>query len=671
MKGGGRKGAGAVKKTDVGKKGAWILPALLLALFALCFFLWQVRTDRSAELVVHSESGIWDLRGVDLDRRYVRLAGGVAEYVPDDFLSPEDFDASPDVRLGVPKDHAEAYTARIRLLVPDDRAYAITFTSVDYADRIYLNGRHIQTVGHPGQTAGESVPQTQTVYYTVFPIDGAIEVLHQSSNFVHKEGGNPAGLRIGSIESISQYHARQTLGTAILLGGCLFLCLVHLSLFALFRSYRANLYFALFCLIWFVRTGVSGTKAIGAMFPALSWYITFRAEYMAIPLACLLIALALDAMFAGLLPRWAKRALISTNGAAALFFLLAPTKAMTFVLPAVYAVVLLEAGYLVARFLSRMRAGRTAPHYIVLCGLLVLLYLSIREMLFHANILIFPVAYSGMMDFAALVFLLFQMVASFYGTMRAVAAREHALAVENEALDRVNHLKNELMSTVSHEMRTPLAVMMGFAQLVVRDMKKQNANPQTAENLEAIVSEVKRLSALVDEIQQLSISRTLNARTDVVSIEEVIRQIARLYEPILERKNTAFTLQIDEGLPTVRGSADELTQVLFNLLSNAGKHAEEKAVSLHARCVNGEVCVTVSDTGDGMSPAFVAHAFDRYHHEDRDGTGIGLSICKEIVEAHGGRIAIESEPGSGARVSFSLPIAEPSAPKSAGRERAE
>ncbi|MDL2295051.1 winged helix-turn-helix domain-containing protein [Ruminococcaceae bacterium OttesenSCG-928-D13] len=446
------------------KSDRWTLFPLLFAILLLCYYVWQLKADYTAQIVVRSDTPVWDLRDVDMATHYVRTRGGQAEFVPNAYLTPEAFETSSDIQTGAPEDAAQFYTARVRLLVPDGRVYALYFSSVDYTDSIYINGQHMQTVGQPGTSAETNVPQTTFVYYTVTPVNGVIEVLHQCSNFVHKEGGNPAGLNIGSVESISRYHARQTLGTAIILGCLLLLAAVHFMLFLLLKSYRTNLYFALFCLVLLLRTGVTGTKAVTALYPDISWYVTFRMEYMAIPAACLLLTLALGAMFPGLVQKQVKIAILAGNAAVALLYLLAPTVFITQALPVAYAAVLLTGGYLIGRFVLRLRRGLDTEHLIMLCALVVLVYVMVREMLYHADILIFPAAHSGMLDFGVLMLALFQMVAAFYGTVRQVAAarqNEEIARLEAEALRRDALLKEALHKAIPKEylvVRGPLTL---------------------------------------------------------------------------------------------------------------------------------------------------------------------------------------------------------------------
>ena len=156
------------------KNDKWILFILLPVIFFLCFFVWQLKADLSAETVVRSDTPVWDLRNTDMNTHHVKLWGETFEFIPEAFLTPEEFSQRIDVQTGSPTDAAEYYTARFKLLVPDGKLYAVTFSSVDYADSIYINGVHMQTVGKPGDSAATVIPQTAMAYFTIMPVNGEI-----------------------------------------------------------------------------------------------------------------------------------------------------------------------------------------------------------------------------------------------------------------------------------------------------------------------------------------------------------------------------------------------------------------------------------------------------------------------------------------------------------------
>ena len=674
-----------------------ILLIILPVILVLLYFLWLLKADTSAELIGLSyATPVWDLRDYDMENHYVRLWGGVTEFIPGQLLTPEEFSQRTDFitnhPLSIPD--MDCYTARYRIIVPDDKIYAISYRSTDYADSIYINGTHMQSVGRPGDRAETAVPQTSMVYFTVRPVNGQIEVLHQISNFVHKEGGNPTALCIGSVESINRHYSRQTLTTAIIMGACLLLFVVHLVLFALIRSYRANLYLALFCLVWTLRLGVDGVRAITLMFPYLPWLAKFRIEYLSIPAAAWLTCFSLDAVFKGLLQKWAKICITAICAVMAIIFLFAPSVLMSQTMQFVYAILLLFAAYILVRFFMKLRKERGVQQIILISGLAVFVYLFIREMLYHNKIFIFPVVPAGMMDFAALVFILFQMVSTFYGTMQEVAAAREAeqrLTAENAALERINRMRAEIMATISHEARTPLAVLASYASLVSLEIRDKIADPQTTADLDKIAYEAKRVANLIEAMKALPIQKERTLNRVCLDVGGLVEQTARLYCHILERKGVEIITDIQEDQPRVFGNPEELTQVVFNLLQNAKNYTEQGSVSISVKKAGGFVTVAVSDTGKGIAAELLPHVFERGARGggtgggvggisgvgDGDGTGdgtsdgtsdgtgdvscytsgdgIGLAICKEIIEAHGGTITVESEQNKGTTAAFSLP----------------
>ena len=644
-----------IKKNEI-----WLMVVVLPITVIMFYGIWLIRTNSDNVVSLNSETPVWDLRGCDLSEKCFRLSTDNWEFIPEEYLTPEEFDRRKDIQIGSPKNAAQYYTSRNKILLPSENMYVLSFASVDYANKIYINGELVQSIGKPGISAETSVPMTTRVYYTIKPVDGVIEIVNQVSNFVHIEGGNLGGVYIGTIDPMSMLYARQTQGTSVILGISLLLFIVHVILFMLQRSYRANLYFALFSLVLFIRTGVTGMKILTLVFPQMPWYFTFRMEYLSLPLGCLLLSLVFANMFKGLFHKPVIIATIAINIFEALFIIFSPTLVLTRALLFFQITILLIMIYTITRFFILFSKGRNSEYIVALCALLLMMYASVREILMHLNILIFPVINNGMLDLATLILIIFLMTASFLGTLREIdAARqnEQKLEIENAALARVDRLKTELMTTVSHELRTPLAVIMGYAQLIIREANAEDIGEQTMTDLHSIISETKRLTRIVDEMQTVSLSRT-EGRNAPVSINAIVLRVSRMYAPILERYNTVLETLITEEDTLVHGDADELTQVLFNLLSNAGKHTENGVVSILVGRDAHNISVSVEDTGTGIDPEYLPKAFERYSHGDEEGTGLGLSICREIIESCGGRISIESVYGEGTKVKFSLPAFE-------------
>lgn len=648
------------------KRQHWILPAVLALVVVMCFALWFLRVDVADRIVVFSDTPEWNLSEYNLDEEYVWARGSVAEYVPHALLSPDEFEQA-DYLVGKPKNSADYLTSRFRLYVPDGKVYVLTTDSVDYADRIYINGQLYDEIGIPASTRAAMVPQTQTVYFTVEPEDGVIEIVQQVSNFVHREGGNPVGFRIGSFETAGVHYNRILTMSAVLVGFGLLLFLVHLTLYILQRGYRANLYFALFCLVWSVQTLVSSARLIVALFPHIPWELTFRVGYMSIPLCALFLALALGAMFPGLMQRAVKWLTVGVMTAIALVYAFADTVFMSHMSNVTNVLCIVLALYLIARLLWRVRIkeNRTIELGIILTGLAILAYALLRDTLYHNDMNIFPRVDAEFVGFAVPVFVLFQMIVNFHGTMQQVRAaeeRHQRLAAENAALDRVNTLKTELMANLTHELRTPLAVMSVYAQLTAEAVRDGTVDEQTTRDLDLVSSESKRLANMASDLLSIFQNKAATSEKEHFDLHTVVAQVTRLAAPLLEREKNTLVLEIPENLPSLYGRTEECTQLIWNILANANSHTQNGVIALRIGVIPPEkpqgtavLCLVIQDNGSGIDPKLLPHVFERKHSDTEERTGLGLVICKEIVEAHEGSITIESVLGQGTTVRITLP----------------
>ena len=267
-------------------------------------------------------------------------------------------------------------------------------------------------------------------------------------------------------------------------------------------------------------------------------------------------------------------------------------------------------------------------------------------------------------------------------TAALAAAIEEAQAARATA-EEASATKSAFLSSVSHELRTPLTSVVGFSRLIRRrldevvfpavaagDPKRDRAMRQVSENLGIIVEEGERLTTLINDTLDLAKIEAgrMEWRREPVDLGEVIARATAATASLLDDAGPAMVVDVEAGLPAVTGDRDRLIQVVINLISNAVKFTPSGTITCTARAVTGEngerqVLVTVADTGIGIAPEDQAHVFEQFGQagdqlpDGPRGTGLGLPICLEIVEHHGGRLWLESEVGRGSTFSFSLPVA--------------
>ncbi|HEX3471782.1 MAG TPA: GAF domain-containing protein [Silvibacterium sp.] len=249
------------------------------------------------------------------------------------------------------------------------------------------------------------------------------------------------------------------------------------------------------------------------------------------------------------------------------------------------------------------------------------------------------------------------------------------------AAEQADAAKSSFLSTVSHELRTPLTSVLGFAKIIRRrleerlfpmipedDRKVQQAKHQVIENLGIVVSEGERLTKLIDDVLDLAKIEagkfTWNLTS--VSVKDVIERAVAATASLFDAKKLELVRDIAPDLPTITGDQDRLIQVVINLISNAVKFTDAGSITCSARQEGAELMVGVKDSGIGIAPDDQPKVFEKFKQvgdtltDKPKGTGLGLPICKEIVEYHGGRIWVESQAGHGSTFTFTLPIIEQS-----------
>ncbi len=243
--------------------------------------------------------------------------------------------------------------------------------------------------------------------------------------------------------------------------------------------------------------------------------------------------------------------------------------------------------------------------------------------------------------------------------LQRLAVRFNEMA---EKLEHTEAMRSQLIGDVAHELRTPLTAVAGTIEGLMDGVL--HANGPTLHQVQAEVARMERLVADLQELSRVEAGAfALNPRA--VSVAELIESVRRRLAIQYEAKDVALETDLQPRLPRVMADPDRITQVLMNLVGNALQYTQEGGeVRIRARASEGDVVTSVIDNGVGIASTHLPHLFTRFYRVDRSrsraggGSGIGLTIAKHLVEAHGGRIWAESAGlGRGSTFSFTLLIA--------------
>jgi signal transduction histidine kinase len=244
------------------------------------------------------------------------------------------------------------------------------------------------------------------------------------------------------------------------------------------------------------------------------------------------------------------------------------------------------------------------------------------------------------------------------GEVASLAEAFNSMAVD---LEYAEQLRRNMVADVAHELRTPLSNIQGYLEAIRDGMVEPDAAA-----IRSLNEETSLLSRLVNELQELSLAEAgeLKLVYQAEDIANLVRQAVTPWQPQLTAGEISLSVELPDDLPLVNIDWQRVNEVLHNILENAVAHTHRGGtIKVTAHHKGKWVEVSVSDTGEGIPAEDLPHIFERFYRVDKSrtratgGSGLGLTIAKRLVEAHGGTIAVQSKLGEGSRFSFTLPVA--------------
>lgn len=617
-------------------------------------------------------NGVLDLRGVDLDQSPVMYLNGEWELYPDELLTQQDIvkrnGGAKSVQ--VPGDWGSAQnqeqessygygTYRLRILTdPLQTPVTFWFKGIRSSSEVEMNGDADGGMGEVSTDSSTYIPRS-TSYTATYDQEGttSIELLVRVANYDSPYmGGISKPVRFGSQAAVdfSRWYSIgfQMLTFLVMLLHGMYACI----LYAFNRQERSLLVGAVLTLAVGITVTMGHDNILMLWLPInYTWGIKIRLISLLLQNACILL------LFQRLTMVHVRKAWLQWHVVMTLIYtaviVVVPihiTYAMIHynVINLFFLVSMIWFLYIVGTMIFRKQADRDIVFLLLTAGGITSnLIWSVAETAKDVTTVYYPID----IIFAITGFSAYWFKKYFRNV------RENMKL--NTELQKGDKIKDQFLANTSHELRTPLHGIINIAHNVIT-REKNRLDERSLEDMELLITIGRRMSHLLGDL--LDVVRLKEHRIELrqgpLSIQSVVPGVIAMLQFMAERKPVHLHMEIPESFPQVMADEERLVQILYNLLHNALKHTEEGTISVSAEIREGHALIHVTDTGIGMDEdtrmrIFLPYEQGSYGISDGQGIGLGLNICKELVELHGGALTVHSELGKGSVFSFNLPLA--------------
>ncbi|OMD52162.1 ATP-binding protein [Paenibacillus odorifer] len=612
------------------------------------------------------KQGVLDLRGVDIESLSTFPLDGEWEFYPEQWVNATNINnATKWQRLQVPgnwtskfnpADQEKAYgygTYHLRILLdqPLSEPLSFWFQSVYTASEVEINGTVLSRFGKLSEEKEGHVSVTKSFLISYVPTDqNQMDLFVRASNYGSPlKGGIVRSVEFGIQHEIDTVYWN-SIGLQLVVGVLLLIHGLYLLIIYLMdvRKTELIIFFSMM-----VAAAVSiGVEHNGLLFRFLqvdfAW--TLKLKVLSYIGFCLFLFLMGRELFGNLRKGKAFYSYILSLLGFTLFIIFGPEETVLYSIEkGVYMILYYIPVFWTAYYFMKMVFIQAEGALFLLCSVLAVIN----------NIMWASVYYAGTSQFMFYPVDLIAALAAFSTYwFRRYFHQSHQNVLLNAQLAESNKLKDRFLANTSHELRTPLHGIMNIAQSVLI-RKKHVLDEESQRDMELLIMVSRRMSLMLNDL--LDVVRLQDKRI-VMNIKVV--QVRSLAEGVLDMlrfltggTKVELRMDINEDLPCVYADEERLVQILINLVHNALKFTEQGSVVLSAEQVDGQVWIHVTDTGIGMDEALKKRVFMRYEQGayGEGGIGLGLSICKELVELHGSELLLQSQPGQGSKFSFKLP----------------
>lgn len=633
-----------------------IIGILILSAFALSSILVNEKP-----ISPKVENGVLDLRNYNISELKPIEMNGEWEFVPNKLLDAQEFDEQRSHRVQVPSLWTEydlegkkvpKYTSgtyRLKILINDSKEIlAIKTTNIRMSNAIYIDGKLMGKSGIPAEDSdyiAHNIPYVS--YFT--PSREEIEMIVHVANFDYASGGGILGsIFIGDQESIGKLRENSLAYDWITIAAFSAMFIYFLGSYLHARVGVGQLFFSLFCFANVLYAVSHGEKVFLAMLPSTPYELFERIQSV----SSIWIGLFMFGFFAISLKPFANNSIIK------FLYILGILLTVSALLPvkinsglqiyySLYIFLILTyVIYLQVIAISKRAVGAS---YLLFSTFTIFIYFTVGTLNVTTNYAINSIP--PLLPFICLTMLSLYISNRF---MDSFLKKEEL----SKALLRVDKLKDEFLAKTSHEFRTPLHGIIAISESMLEDRKSVLSEDQE-EKMGLIVGIAKRLSNLVNDILDFSKIKEGDLRVNITSVDlfAITHVVVETFSYMID-KDVRVVNHIQRG-QFVLADEERLRQILYNLIDNAVKYTIRGKVEISCYELEGNIVIEVIDTGIGIAPEhlrFIFEPFQQYSNSS-EGTGIGLSVTKELVHIQGGTITVDSKVNKGTTFSVTLPKA--------------
>nr|WP_321258807.1 response regulator [uncultured Pseudodesulfovibrio sp.] len=553
---------------------------------------------------------------------------------------------------------------RLRINMPNDHPeqMAVLVAGAMSVCEVWINGTKVAASGTVGKSLKSEIPMRHYVIAECPASGRVMEIELRVSNYHNVQGGLNNDILLGTSHQILDFYTLPRLLGACMASAVCCLSVLYIALFYMRRSGREYLYFGLFCLFWCVAIIFSPSSGFLAtiLIPSLSWEWYINCSVLPYGVIAPLMLMFYHRLF----PKkygWIMERVYWTIGLLYVaYILMTPPNAYDVVLFSCFLISSFVLVYMFCCFAVDLFRGEKGIGILVV-GYIALAFAELVDLLFDLHI----INSALLRPLGVFVFIFsyaFYLVFRFSNAFARTEALSEELEATNVRLVQLDRLKDEFLANTTHELKTPLAGMVGIADSLLAGGGRELSDAATRD-LKVIVHSGKRLSKLINDVLDLSRlkHRDVVLRVESVQPYVVARRVLALSEALKRNDDMLLINCIPMDFPAVKADSDRFEQILFNLVGNSLKFTEAGHIIVSAEQHEGFAEIVVTDTGVGISTEDQKWIFDAYAQgsESRSGgAGLGLSIAGHLVELHGGALTVVSEEGMGSSFRFSLPLAD-------------